>query len=613
MSGYMGKLLIVDLASGQLKDEPLDASWARDFVGGAGYAARYLYGELGPGIDPLGPDNTLMFMTGPLVGTRAPSCGRHEVCALSPQTGLWGESNSGGFWGAELKFSGYDGIVIRGQSPKPVWLSLVEGQPPALHDAGDLWGLDCYETQQRLRDELGDKKVRVASIGPAGENLVLYAAIMNDHGRAAGRTGMGAVMGSKRLKAIAVRGKQRVPLADKDSFGQAVKEALQIIAEDVATEVYHQMGTTSYVYMALMWGDMPFKYWTESIFDEAADLSGPAMLETILTKSVPCYGCMVGCGREVSLKDTPYGVEVVDGPEYESVALLGSSLLIHDLPGVAYANHLCNRYGMDTISAGAAISLAYLLYDKGCITAADTGGMPLQWGSVETVHTLLEMIARREGFGDLLAEGARRVAAQYGAEDLAIQANGLDLPAHDPRANMGMGLVYATSPRGACHMQGDMYAVDMGLSIPEVGIVPGDRLKSRGKARVTARIQDWRSLYGSIIMCNFVNPTAPVLAQLLSTATGVRADAEGWRQAGERVFNLKRSFNNRLGVRRGNDRLPRALSIPKRDGTGGKTPDMDRMLQEYYACREWDWQTGKPKREKLIGLGLADIAEELWA
>ena len=612
MSGYMGKLLIVDLTSGQLREEPLNPSWTRAFVGGAGYAARYLYDELGPDTDPLGPDNTLVFMTGPLVGTRAPSCGRYEVCALSPQTGLWGESNSGGFWGAELKFSGYDGIVIRGQSLKPVWLSIVDGQAPALHDADQVWGLDCYETQQRLRDELDDQKVRVASIGPAGEKMVVYAAIMNDHGRAAGRTGMGAVMGSKRLKAIAVRGKQRVPLADNARFGQAAKEAVRILKEDVSTEVYHQMGTPSYVDMALMWGDIPIKYWTGSKFDEATSLSGPTMVETILTRSVACYGCPVCCGREVSLKDTPYGVKVVDGPEYESVALLGSSLLISDLPGVAYANHLCNRYGIDTISAGSAISLAYLLYDKGFITTADTGGMPLEWGNVDAVHILLEMISKREGFGDVLAEGTKRMAVRYGAEDLAIHVNGLDLPAHDPRAVVGMALNYATSPRGACHMQGDMYAVDMGLNIPEVGIVPGDRLKSRGKAPVVARIQDWRSLYGSIIMCNFVNPTAPVLAQLLSAATGQEADVEGWRQAGERVFSLKRALNNRLGVRRGNDRLPQALLIPKRNGTRGRMPKMDLMLKEYYACRGWDWQTGRPTRERLVSLGLDEIAEELW-
>jgi aldehyde:ferredoxin oxidoreductase len=613
MSGYMGRLLVVDLTNGQLKDEPLNPLWAQGFAGGAGYAARYLYHELGPDTDPLGPDNTLIFMTGPLVGTRAPSCGRHEVCALSPQTGLWGESNSGGFWGAELKFSGYDGVVLRGQSQKPVWLSIVDGQPPALHDAGELWGLDTYETQQRIRDELGDHRVRVSSIGPAGENQVLYAAIMNDHGRAAGRTGMGAVMGSKKLKAIAVRGKQRVPLADKAAFNEVAKQAAQIVTEDVTTQVYGQMGTASYVDMALMWGDMPIKYWTQATFDEATNLSGPSIVETILTRQVHCYGCVVGCGREVTLKDTPYAVKVVDGPEYETVALFGSSLLISDLPAVTYANHLCNCYGLDTISTGAAISLAYLLYDRGFITTADTGGLPLRWGDVATVHTLLEMIARREGFGDVLAEGTKRIAARYGAEDLAIHVNGLDLPAHDPRAMAGMGLVYATSPRGACHMQGDMYAVDMGLSIPEAGIIPGGRFRTRGKAKIVTRIQDWRSLYGSIVMCNFVNPTAPVLAQLLSTATGLSADILAWQRTGERIFNLKRAFNNRLGLRRGNDRLPQALSIPLRNGTGGRTPHMDRLLADYYACRGWDWDTGRPRRETLIDLGLADIAEELWA
>lgn len=609
----MGKLLIVDLTSGQLKDEPVDPSLARGFAGGAGFAARYLYPELTRDIDPLGPDNPLMFMTGPLVGTRAPSCGRHSVCTLSPLTGLWAEANSGGFWGAEVKFAGYDGIVIRGQSEKPVWLSIVDGQPPALHDAQALWGLDSYETQACLRDELGDNKVRVACIGPAGENKVLYAAVMNDHGRAAARTGVGAVMGSKRLKAIAVRGRQRVPLADKETFNETAKQAVAIVMEDLTTQVYHQMGTASFVDMSIMWGDVPTKYWTAPSSDESTSLSGPSICETILQRTVACYGCVVGCGRQVTLKDTPYGVKVVDGPEYESVALLGSSLLINDLPAVTYANHLCNRFGLDTISAGSAIGLAFLLYDRGFITAADTGGLPLTWGNADVVHTLLDMIARREGFGDVLADGTKRLAARYGAEDLAVHVNGLDLPGHDPRAWSGMGLVYATSPRGACHMQGDMYTVDMGLTIAEVGMIPSGRFQARGKALVVVGAQDWRTLYNSIIMCQFVNPTAPLLAQLLSAATGLSPDVEEWRQTGERIFNLKRALNNRLGVCRGNDRLPQALFIPKRDGTGGRTPKMDRMLADYYRIRQWDWETGRPTREKLISLGLADVAEELWA
>lgn len=612
MSGYMGKLLIVDLSKGEFEDEPLNPTMAHDFVGGAGYAARYLYDELGPDTDPLGPENTLMFMTGPLVGTRAPSCGRHEVCALSPLTGIWGESNSGGFWGAELKFSGYDGIVVRGRSEKPVWLSIVEGQPPKLHDAAGLWGLDTYETQQRIRDELDDQKTRVASIGPGGENLVLYAAIMNDHGRAAGRAGMGAVMGSKNLKAIAVRGKGRVPLADEDAFSQTAKQAVQIVKDDISAQVYNQMGTASFVDMSIMWGNMPNKYWSQARFDEATNLSGISMMETILTRPVPCYGCLVACGREVTLKDTPYGVEVVDGPEYETVAMLGSMLLVDDLPGVAYAGHLCNRYGLDTISAGSSISLAYLLYERGFLGPADTGGLPLRWGDIETAHTLLELIARREGFGDVLAEGTKRIAARYDADDLAVHVNGLEPSAHDPRALSGMAVVYATSPRGACHMQGDMYTIDMGLTLPEVGIYPGGRFKTRGKSKIVARVQDWRTLYNSAIMCVFVNPTAPVLVKLLSTATGWSSDIVWWQRTGERIFTLKRAFNNRLGVRRGNDRLPERMLIPMSNGSRGRTPRMEKLIEEYYACRNWDWETGKPSHDKLISLGLPQVAEELW-
>jgi aldehyde:ferredoxin oxidoreductase len=314
----------------------------------------------------------------------------------------------------------------------------------------------------------------------------------------------------------------------------------------------------------------------------------------------------------VTLKDTPYGVEVVDGPEYETVAMLGSMLLVDDLPGVAFAGHLCNRYGLDTISAGSAISLAYLLYERGFLTTEDTGGLPLKWGDIETTHTLLELIAARRGFGDVLAEGCQRIAARYGADDLAVHVNGLEPAAHDPRALSGMALVYATSPRGACHMQGDMYVVDMGLTIPEVGIFPGGRFKTRSKAKVVSNVQDWRTLYNSAIMCVFVNPTAPVLVKLLSEATGWSSDIVWWQRTGERIFALKRALNNRLGVRRGNDRLPERMLLPMSNGSRGRTPRMDILLEEYYEHRGWDWRTGKPSREKLISLGLPEIAEELW-
>jgi aldehyde:ferredoxin oxidoreductase len=364
--------------------------------------------------------------------------------------------------------------------------------------------------------------------------------------------------------------------------------------------------------MSIMWGNLPAKYWSQPTFEEATNLSGVTMLETILTRAVPCYGCAVACGREVTLKDTPYGVEVVYGPEYETVAMLGSQLLVDDLPGVAYAGHLCDSYGMDTISAGSSIALAYLLYDRGVITAADTGGLPLKWGDIETAHTLLRLIAQREGFGDLLAQGTRRMAAHYGVDDLAVQVNGLEVPAHDPRALAGIAVSYATSPRGACHLQGDMYAVDLGVAIPEVGILPGSRFRTRGKSKIVARAQDWRSLYNNAIMCLFINPTAPLLVNLLAAATGRSPDLAQWKRVGERSFNLKRAFNNRLGVRRGNDRIPERLFIPMSNGSHRRTPRMEKLLEEYYAYRDCDWETGKPLPDKLISLGLPDIAEELW-
>lgn len=611
MSETWGKLLVVDLTTGDLYDETVDETAARDLVGGAGFAARYLYDRLPPGTDPLGPENILMFVTGPLVGTRAPSCGRYEVCGLSPLTGIWGESNSGGFWGPELRFAGYDGVVVRGRAERPVWLSIVDGQPPALHDAAGLWGLDSYESQERLRQELGDRRVRVACIGPAGENRVLFAAVMNDHGRAAGRTGLGAVMGAKNLKAIAVRGRRQVPLADRERFNVAARQGLECVKEDLSTTVYREMGTASFVDMSMMWGNMPNKYWSQPEFEEATNLSGVTMMETILTRAVPCYGCYVACGREVNLKDS-YGIEVVDGPEYETVAMLGSQLLVDDLPGVAYAGHLCNRLGMDTISAGSAISLAYLLYERGFITAADTGGMALEWGNIETAHVLLEMIAARQGFGDLLAQGTRRLADHYGAPDLAVHVNGLEPAAHDPRAMTGMALTYATSPRGACHMQGDVYTVDMGMTVPEVGLLPGSRFKNRGKAVTVARLQNWRSLYNSAIMCIFVNPTPPLLAEMLAAATGGPSGIEHWLRAGERAFVLKRAFNNRLGIRRGHDRLPERLLRPMANGSGGRVPRMDILLREFYRQRDWDWETGRPSRQSLLSLGLEDVAGDLW-
>jgi len=611
MNGYMGKLLRVDLSSGTIEDEPLNPDWARQFVGGSGLAARYLYDLITSQTDPLGADNPLMFMTGPLVGTTAPSCGRYVVCARSPLTGIWGESNSGGYWGPELKFAGYDGILLTGRAAHPVYLWIKDGVAE-LRDAGHLQGQDSYQTQESIRQELGEPKARVACIGPAGENGVKYAAVMNDAGRAAGRTGMGAVMGSKNLKAIAVRGTGSVPLADEEAFKDYVRQAREAIKEDIATEILRPMGTAGSAEMLMMLGDMPSRYFTGDEMD-VGPIGGATMAETILVKHVACYRCPIACGRLTDISER-YGLSRVDGPEYETIAAYGSLLLVDDLPAIAYVNHLCNRCGLDTITSGVTIAFTYYLYDQGIISAQDTGGLELHWGDIETAIRLTEMIAYREGFGDLLAEGSLAVARHFGVEELAVQVNGLEVPMHDPRASFGMAVNYATGPRGACHNQGDMYLVDQGQQQEELGIVMGERFESSAeKAQITARQQDWRTLYNAMIMCVFANPPASITRGMLSAATGWDLTMEDLLPLGERAFNLKRALNVRLGLTAANDRLPKLLLQPlPGGGTEGRVPDMDLLMREYYAWRGWDPVTGKPTRERLVALGLADIAEDLW-
>jgi aldehyde:ferredoxin oxidoreductase len=394
MHGYMGKILRVDLDAGELRDVPLCEEYARAFVGGSGLAARYIYDMVDGDTDPLGADNPLVFMTGPLVGTPMPSAGRCSVCALSPLTRIWGESNTGGFFGPELRFAGYDGIIVTGWAEKPVWLSIVEGQAE-LHAAADLWGSDSYTAQEQVRGALGEPKAHVACIGPAGENRVLMAAVMNDHGRAAGRTGMGAVMGSKNLKAIGVRGKAKVTLADPEAFKAVVRDVVAALDEDMAAMAIQLAGTAGYVDMALMYGDMPIRYYQQGEWEGASNLSGVLMAEQYQNRNVACYRCPIACGRET--RAPSYGVDKVDGPEYETLGAFGSLAMVDDLEAVIYAGHLCNVYGLDTISTGCVIALACEMFDRGILGPADTGGVAIRYGDVQTTHRLIEMIARRDG------------------------------------------------------------------------------------------------------------------------------------------------------------------------------------------------------------------------
>ncbi len=604
MDGYMGKILRVDLGAGRLWDEALNEEYARAFVGGSGLAARYIYDMVDGATDPWGADNPLIFMTGPLVGTAMPSAGRCSVCALSPLTHIWGESNTGGFIGPELRFAGYDGIVVTGQAASPVWISIVEGRAE-LRDATDLWGYDSYEAQGQVRAAMGEPKARVACIGPAGENLVPMAAVMNDHGRAAGRTGMGAVMGSKNLKAIGLRGRSRVPLSDPEGFKAVAREIIADLDGDVAAMSIRLAGTAGYVDMALMYGDMPIRYYQQGEWEGASDLSGVLMAEQYQNRNVACYRCPIACGRET--RAPSYGLEKVDGPEYETLGAFGSLAMVDDLEGVIYAGHLCNLFGLDTISTGCTIALACEMFERGVLGPADTGGLEIRYGDIEMTHRLIDRIAHREGFGDVLAEGSAALAERFDVPELAVVVNRLEVPMHDSRAFAGQALIYALSPRGACHMQGDMYGVDTGQGPPfELGVCPGDRFEAtEEKGRVAARHQAWRNLYNALTLCQFLNPGVERLLAAVNGATGWDLDVEDLMTLGKRIITLKRMLNLDRGVTRSSDRLPDLLMRPLQEGgTEGAVPDLESLLAGAYAEYGWDPGTGQPRPTTLESLDL---------
>jgi aldehyde:ferredoxin oxidoreductase len=599
MHGYLGRILRVDLSRGKISVEALNEDYARRYIGGSGLAARYLYDVLEADTDPLGPDNPLLFMIGPLVGTSMTSAGRYSACARSPLTGIWGEANSGGFFGPELRYAGYDGAWISGAAKGPVWLSVVDGKAE-LHGAHDLWGSDIYTTQARLRESLGEAKARVACIGLAGEHQVKLAGIANDHGRFAARTGLGAVMGSKKLKAIAVRGTGKVPLYAPDEFESVTNQVRALYKEDTPSRGLREFGTAGYLNIAHMLGDLPIRYFQLGEHAPADSLSGVDMAEQFLRRNTACHKCIIACGRET--RSPAYHDDKVDGPEYEALGALGSLLMIFDLQAVIHASHLCNLFGMDVISLGVTLGLACELFQRGLLTPADTGGLEIRYGDAEMVFHLIESTARREGFGAVLAEGNAALAERAGAPELAATVNRLEVPMHDPRAYLGMAVTYALSPRGACHMEGDMYELDLGRSNAEdIGLVPGDRHESSfEKGRTAARLQAWRNLYNSLLLCQFENLPVPLLVGAINAATGWGVVAEDLIAAGKRIVNIKRLLNIKLGLTRADDRLPELLLKPlEKGGAAGFVPDMSILLSGAYAEFGWDPETGRPLEDTL--------------
>jgi aldehyde:ferredoxin oxidoreductase len=604
----MQPILTIDLSTGKVGEYRVPIEWERDYLGGASLAARLLYSSLTSDLDLLSPEAPLLFMTGPLTGTAGPSVGRFVVCGKGPATGLWAESNCGGSWGPELRFAGFDGLWITGRAEKPAYLWINNGKCE-VRDAAHLWGLDTYEIQSRIKEELDQPSAHVAAIGPAGENGVLFANIMCDHGRAAGRTGLGAVMGAKNLKAIAVRGSGKVPLDEAKKYAALRSSANIALEMDTLSRLLHDLGTASMVDYAEYLGSLPKKYFHRGVFEPADKVSGSTMAETILAGVSACHACVIACGRVVRLED---GVKR-KGPEYETIVSFGPSLLISDLPAITRLMEICDRYGMDTISMGGTIGLAFHLFEKSILTEKDTGGLPLQWGDVNVVEQLIHLTARREGIGEYLAQGSRRFGQHFGAEDEAVQVNGLEVPYHDPRGVSGMALVYATSPRGACHNQSEYFFVDLGQADPSLGLEFYERQGGAEKAANVARHQDWQTVFNSLVMCIFANVPVETIVGLINAACGLDWDVENLFRAGERAWNLKRAINNRMGLTRANDKLPKALLEPYPDGgSAGFVPDFAAMLEAYYVARGWDPETGRPKKEKLRELGLNEIVKDLW-
>lgn len=603
----MQPILKIDLSTRKTEEYLIPKQWEKDFLGGASLAARILYSSLTPKLDPLSGEAPLLFMMGPMTGTSGPTTGRFVVCGKGPATGLWAESNIGGFWGPELRSAGYDGLWITGRAEAPIYLWLNDHRLE-IRDAAQLWGQNTYFTQEKIKEEIGEKSTHVCVIGPAGERGVLFASLMCDHGRMAGRTGLGAVMGAKNLKAIAVHGTNEIPVFDLSKYAPLRSEANRTLKQDNEAKVLRELGTAGAANYSEYMGAMPVKYYSQGSFENVDNISGAKMTETILAARSACQGCVIACGRVVKIRDGARR----KGPEYETVVGFGPNLLNDNLESIVNLGELCDRYGMDTISCANTIGLAFTLFEKGIIKQQDVG-FELKWGDVDAIERLVNLIGRREGFGEILSLGARRFAAHYGVEEEAVQVNGLETAYHDPRGVSGMALSYATSPRGACHNQSDYFFVDWGHTHEDIGITYFDRHDHAEKAANVARHQDWRTIFNSIVMCIFANTEPEMQVKLINAACGLDWTLEDMMQAGERAWNLKRAINNRLGLTAANDKLPKAMLTPFPDGgSAGYVPDIREMLVAYYQARGWDAMTGKPSPEKLMTLGLEDVAKDLW-
>ncbi len=597
MSGYCGKLLRIDLGKGQISTEETDLELARKFVGGRGLGTYFLSREVDPNVDPLSPENKLILATGPLTGAPAPAPGRYMAVTKSPLSGTVAASNSGGYWGAELKFAGYDMIILEGKAPSPCYITIRDGEV-ALHDAAEHWGKLVGETTDALLEKFGDPKGRVLMIGPAGERMSPIAAIMNDRYRAAGRSGVGAVMGSKNLKAIIVRGSGKVDVADPEGNKALLKALVSRLRENAVTgTTLPTYGTAALVNVINEVGIYPTRNFQSGYFDAADEASGEALAEKYVTGKDVCYRCPIACGRYSKAGDVEGG-----GPEYETIWAYSADCGISDLVPIIKANKLCNEYGLDTISTGATIACAMEMYEKGVLKPDEVDEPPLEFGRGEAIVEWTRKIGAGEGLGAKLALGSYRFAEMYGVPELSMTVKKLELPAYDPRGVQAHGLNYATSNRGGCHVRGYLISPEV-LGIPE----EIDRFSIEGKAAWAKRFQDMAAVIDSLGLCLFTSFCfgPDDYRDVFNAIVGADLSTEELLRAGERIWNLERAFNLKAGVGSDQDILPkRLLEEPLPDGASkGHVHRLAELLPEYYKERGWT-EDGVPTEEKLAELAL---------
>jgi len=598
MNGYCGKLLRINLTTQQSSTEPIDLKLAKKFIGGRGLGTYYLTREVDPTVDPLSAGNKLILVAGPLTGSPAPASGRYMVVTKSPLTGTVACSNSGGYWGAELKFAGYDMVVIEGKAARPCYVTIRDDQVE-VQDAGDYWGRMVTETTESLIERFSDPKARVLVIGPAGERMSPIAAIMNDKYRAAGRSGVGAVMGSKNLKAVVVRGSGKVEPADPPKTRKLLKVLLARIKENATTgQGLPTYGTAVLVNVINENGIYPTENFQKGCFEAADRNSGEVLAEKYLTGKDVCFRCPIACGRYC----TADGVEG-GGPEYETIWAYTADCGVSDLPAVVKANRWCNEYGLDTISAGATIACAMEMVQRGILKAEEVDGPPLEFGSGEAIVEWTRKMGAGEGLGAKMAMGSYRLAEMYGAPELSMTVKRQELPAYDPRGAQGQGLQYATSNRGGCHVRGYIISPEI-LGAPE----KLDPFSVEGKATWVKLFQDLTAVIDSLGLCLFTSFAlgAHHYRDLFNAIVGENWSSEDLLAAGERIWNLERMFNLEAGIGSDQDTLPvRLLSEPLPDGPAkGHVHRLGELLPEYYKERGWS-EKGVPTKKKLADLALA--------